>query len=69
MGEERKNATKTVTCQIDDLRLVASNVICLVSAGLKIRVWRTVVGYNFIMDLAPRNRFYAATAPKFDLFI
>ncbi len=38
MGEERKNATKTVTCQIDDLRLVAGNVICLVSAGLKIRL-------------------------------
>jgi hypothetical protein len=36
MGEGRKNATKTVTCQIDDLRLVAGNVICLVSAGLKI---------------------------------
>jgi hypothetical protein len=38
MGEERKNATKTVTCQIDDLRLVAGNVICLFSAGLKIRL-------------------------------
>ena len=38
MGEERKNATKTVTCQIDDLRLVARNVICLASAGLKIRL-------------------------------
>jgi hypothetical protein len=38
MGEGRKNATKTVTCQIDDLRLVAGNVICLVSAGLKIRL-------------------------------
>ena len=38
MVEERKNATKTVTCQIDDLRLVAGNVICLVSAGLKIRL-------------------------------
>jgi hypothetical protein len=38
MGEGRKNATKTVACQIDDLRLVAGNVICLVSAGLKIRL-------------------------------
>ena len=38
MGEERKDATKTVTCQIDDLRLVAGNVICLVSAELKIRL-------------------------------
>jgi hypothetical protein len=42
MGEERKNATKTVTCQIDDqiddLRLVAGNVICLVNAGVKIRL-------------------------------
>ena len=38
MGEGRKNASKTVTCQIDDLRLVAGNVICLVSAGLKIRL-------------------------------
>jgi hypothetical protein len=38
MGEERKNATKTVTCQIDDLRLVAGNVICLVNAELKIRL-------------------------------
>jgi len=37
-GEGRKNAIKTVTCQIDDLRLVARNVICLVSAGLKIRL-------------------------------
>ena len=38
MGEERKNATKTVICQIDDLRLVAGNVFCLVSAGFKIRL-------------------------------
>jgi hypothetical protein len=38
LGEGRKNATKTVTCQIDDLRLVAGNVICLLSAGLKIRL-------------------------------
>jgi hypothetical protein len=38
MGEERKNATKTVTCQIDDLRLAAGNVICLVNAGVKIRL-------------------------------
>jgi hypothetical protein len=38
MGEGRNNATKTVTCQIDDLRLVAGNVICLVSAWLKIRL-------------------------------
>jgi len=38
MGEERKNATKTVTCQIDDLRLVAGNVVCLVSAWVKIRL-------------------------------
>jgi hypothetical protein len=38
MVEGRKNATKTVTCQIDDLRLAAGNVICLVSAGLKIRL-------------------------------
>jgi hypothetical protein len=38
MGEGRKNTTKTVACQIDDLRLVAGNVICLVSAGLKIRL-------------------------------
>src|SRR5262249_16179619 len=37
-GEGRKNAIKTVICQIDDLRLVAGNVICLVSAGLKIRL-------------------------------
>jgi hypothetical protein len=65
MGEERNNATKTVTCQIDDLRLVAGNVICL-SAGLKIRL-AGCNEFNFIMDLALRNRFYAATsAPKFD---
>jgi hypothetical protein len=38
MGEERKTTTKTVTCQIDDLRLVAGNVICLVNAGVKIRL-------------------------------
>ena len=38
MGEGRKNATKTVTCQIDELRLVAGNVICLVSAEFKIRL-------------------------------
>ena len=38
MGEERKNATKTETCQIDDLRLVAGNLICLVNAGVKIRL-------------------------------
>jgi hypothetical protein len=38
MGEGRKNATKTVTCQIDDLRLVAGNMICLVSSGSKIRL-------------------------------
>jgi len=38
MGEGRKNATKTGICQIDDLRLVAGNVICLVSAWLKIRL-------------------------------
>jgi hypothetical protein len=63
MGEERKDATKTVTCQIDDLRLVAGNVICL-----KIRL-AGLVGCNLIMDLAPRNRFNAPTAPKFDLFI
>jgi S-adenosylhomocysteine hydrolase len=68
MGEERKNATKTVTCQIDDLRLVAGNVICLVSAGLKIRL-ADCSGCNFIMDLALRNRFCAPTAAKFDLFI
>jgi hypothetical protein len=38
MGEGRKNAIETVTCQIDDLRLVAGNVFCLVNAGLKIRL-------------------------------
>jgi hypothetical protein len=38
MREGRKNASKTVTCQIDDLRLVAGNVICLGSAGFKIRL-------------------------------
>jgi hypothetical protein len=64
MGEERKSATKTVTCQIDDLRLVAGNVICLVSAELKIRL-AAVVGCNFIMDLVLRNRFCAAKALKF----
>jgi len=31
MGEGRKNATKTVTCQIDGLRLVASNVIAFLA--------------------------------------
>jgi hypothetical protein len=31
MGKERKSATKTVTCQIDDLRLVAGNVIALLA--------------------------------------
>ncbi len=38
MGEGHKDATKTVACQIDDLRLVAGNVICLASAELKIRL-------------------------------
>jgi hypothetical protein len=38
MDEGRKNTTKTVTCQIDDLRLVAGNKICLVSSGFKIRL-------------------------------
>jgi hypothetical protein len=38
MDEGHKNATKAVTCQIDNLRLVAGNVICFVSAGLKIRL-------------------------------
>jgi len=38
MGEGRKNATKTGICQIDDLRLVAGNGICVLSAGLKIRL-------------------------------
>jgi|GEM_PF-2753838 len=38
MGEGRKNAIKTVTCQIDDLRLVAGNIICLISAWVKIRL-------------------------------
>jgi hypothetical protein len=64
MGEGRKNATKTRICQIDDLRLVAGNVICLVSGWLKIRlaccsgfqvydgIWRCATG------------FYAATAPN-----
>src|SRR5256884_1781142 len=64
MVEERKNATKTVTCQIDDLRLVAGNVICLVSAGLKIRlpelypflkisrIWRCA---TLLMRQPPRN--------------
>jgi hypothetical protein len=68
MGEGRKNAIKTVTCQIDDLRLVAGNVICLVSAGLKIRL----AGYNAsqpTMDLALRNRFMLPQRPKFDFFI
>jgi hypothetical protein len=49
MGEGHKNATKTVTCQIDDLRLVAGNLICLVSAELKI-VWRTVTCLKFKCD-------------------
>jgi hypothetical protein len=40
----------------------------LLAPGLKY-VWRTVVGRNSIMDLALRNRFCAAAAPKFDLFI
>jgi hypothetical protein len=68
MGEGRKNAIKTVTCQIDDLRLVAGNVICLVSAGLKIRL----AGYNVCkptMDLPLRNRFMLPQRPKFDFFI
>src|SRR5947208_1971508 len=68
MVEERKNATKTVTCQIDDdLRLVAGNVICLVSAGLKIRlpelypflkisrIWRCA---TLLMRQPPRNSSY-----------
>jgi len=38
MSEGHKNTPKTVSCQIDDLRLVAGNVICLVSAELKIRL-------------------------------
>ena len=68
MGEGRKNATKTVTCQIDDLRLVAGNVICLVSAGLKIRL-AGCSGFYVIMDLELRNKFHAAAAPKLDFFI
>jgi hypothetical protein len=62
MGEGHKNATKTRICQIDDLRLVAGNVICLVSAWLKIRL-ACCSGFQFKMDLALRHRFYAATAP------
>jgi hypothetical protein len=54
MGEGRKNATKTVTCQIDDLRLVAGNVVCLGSSGLKY-VWRAVTGFQLISNLALRN--------------
>src|SRR5262249_12620449 len=61
MGEERKNATKTVTCQIDDLRFVAGIVICL-SAWLKIRL-AGCNEFNVIMNLALRNRFCAAAAP------
>jgi len=38
VGEGRKNTTKTAACQIDELRLVAANVICLVNAELKIRL-------------------------------
>src|SRR5438477_11531547 len=67
MVEERKNATKTVTCQIDDLRHVACNLICLVSAGLKIhlpelypllkisRIWRCA---TLLMRQPPRNSSY-----------
>jgi hypothetical protein len=67
MGEERKNATNTVTCQIDDLRLVAGNVICL-SAGLKIRL-AGCNDFNLIIDLALCNRFYAATAPPNSIYL
>jgi hypothetical protein len=68
MGEGRKNATKTVTCQIDELRLVAGNVICLVSAELKY-VWAGCNGCNFIIDLALRNKFHAAQRSNSILFI
>jgi hypothetical protein len=69
MGERRKNATKTVICQIDELRLVAGNGIFAFSApGLKY-VWRAVSGFNPITDLARRNRFSAAPPPKFNLSI
>jgi len=68
MGEGHKNATKTGTCQIDDLRLVAGNVICLVSAWLKIRLaccnW-----FQVMMDLALRNRFLCRNSAKSNLFI
>jgi len=68
MGEERKNATKTVTCQIDDLRLVAGNVICL-SAGLKIRL-AGCNEFDFIMGSgAAQQILYCYSGPKFDLFI
>jgi hypothetical protein len=47
MGKGRKNAIKTVTCQVDNLRLAAGNAICLIVAGLKI-VWRAVFGLNLL---------------------
>ena len=67
MDEERKNATKAVTCQIDDLRLVAGNVVCFVSAWFKNTSGVTVVQVvTLLRDPVLRNRIYAATAvPKF----
>jgi hypothetical protein len=68
MGEERKNATKTVTCQTDDLRLVAGNVICL-GAGLKIRL-AGCNEFNLIMGSGAAQQILCChSAPKFDLFI
>jgi len=68
MGEGHKNAIKTGSCQIDDLRLVAGNVVCLVSAWLKIRL-ACCSGFYAIMDLALRNRFLCRNSAKSNLFI
>jgi hypothetical protein len=57
MAEGHKNATKTMTCQIDDLRLVAGNGICLVSAGLKIRSGVAVSALSLFVNLALCNRY------------
>jgi hypothetical protein len=68
MGEVRKNTTKTVTCQIDELRLVAGNVICLVSAELKIRLGG-LYWLQLYYGSGAAQQISCCTAPKFDLFI
>ena len=67
MAEGRKNDTKTVTCQIDDLRLVAGNVICLVKRRVKNTSAGTVSVFENIANLALRNSFDATTPTKFQL--